>query len=444
MTIRFSDNWVGRTVDAVVHGTNFNNALGGSGTTAIERTSGSHYLTVSATAGFLKAGNPASSFIGGVAGNAGVFDGKVRMLVDISAGRNAIRLKGAGDTAPNGIQVTLNATHTSLQLSGGNGTPAKTITAPSGNFWLELEILDLAVVARVFNASDMSLHDSFSGTLLSGRSRGSYWSGLYGAASTPINSLLGSIVMDDMATGAAPPTISSVTAAKNGKNAATGSITATGADGRVYYKWYPAAGTPTVTDVMGTGTAADWTASGAFPVSVSGLLAGNSYKLAAVRRDAGLNISTLVVSSVFTTDAPLPAPTGTTTRAVSGQAVQVLYTPGPEQVDSVSVSIPPASTNPGGAVTQGPVLATFDSGLGKWVASFSGVPAGTYGEPVTLASNADNASISITGATGFSIVGLDGQPTAPDVEVSGDIPPIIVPKGGKRAWRRKLLLELAA
>ena len=264
MTVRFSENWLGRTAGAVVHGTTFNDALGGSGTTVIERSSASHYVVAAATAGLLEPGNPASAFIGGVAGDAGVSDGKVLMFVDISAGRSPIRLKGAGSTAPNGIQVTLNATHTSLQLSGGNGTPAKTIAAPAGNFWLELEILDLALVARVFNASDMSLHDSFSGTLLPSRSRGTYWSGLYGSAATPITSLLGAIVMDDMATGAAPPTISSVTAAKNGKYGATGNITATGTNGKAFYKWYPAADTPTVSDVMATGTAVDWTTAGAY------------------------------------------------------------------------------------------------------------------------------------------------------------------------------------
>jgi hypothetical protein len=73
------------------------------------------------------------------------------------------------------------------------------------------------------------------------------------------------------------------------------------------------------------------------------------------------------------------------------------------------------------------MLAAFDSGLAKWVADFSGVPAGTYGDPVTLASNADNPSVSITGATGFSIVGMDGQPTAPDTELPENmvLPPFL-------------------
>lgn len=423
MTIRFSDNWLGRTAGAVVHGTNFSNALGGSGTTAIERTSATHYLAASATAGLLGPGNPTASYIAGVAGNAGVFDGKIRMLVDISGGRNAVRVKGAGTSALGGVQVTLNATHTSLQISTGTSTPSQAVTAPPGNFWLELEVLDLSCTARLLNAGDLAVLATFTVALPSTRVRGGYWSGLYGAAATPINTLLGSVIMDDMATGAAPPTISSVTAAKNGKYAATGSITSSGTNGKVFYKWYAAADTPTAADIMSTGTTADWTSAGAIPVSTAGLTAGLSYKLAAVRRDSGLNVSTVVVSSTFTTDAPLAAPTGTASRTVSGQTVRVVYTPGAQPVASVSVSIPAAASSPGGAVAQGPTLAVFDDALDVWVAEFTAVPAGSYGPAVVLASNEDNPSVSITGAAGFSIVGMDGQPTAPDIEPPAAVAP---------------------
>ena len=444
MTILFSDDWLGRAVATDPNGAPFNNALGGVGSTTVQRTSAAHFLRTATTSGLLEPQNPTGNFIGGVIGDAGVSDGKVRMLIERSAGRSnvALRLAAIAPTTGSYVQIQLTLDHTRLRLAiGNNSSPQWTISAPAGDFILEGEIVDESAVVRIFNASDNSLFYSNTATL-AGRPRGTFWGGMYSSATTPILGKLGYIVMDDMATGATPPTISSVTAAKDGKYAATGVITANGADGHVFYKWYPAADTPTMAEVLSTGTRTAWSASGAFPVSTSGLTAGTSYKLAAVRRDAGLNKSTLVVSSSFTTDPAFAIPAGSTSRVVSGQQVTLTYTPTGGPVSSVSMSLPVASVSPGGAVAQGPFLASL---VGTdWVYVFNGVPAGSYDDPVTLASNADHASISMTGATGFSIVGMDGGPTAPDVDPPAEALPVQPPAtGGVAAWRRSLLLQLA-
>lgn len=235
------------------------------------------------------------------------------------------------------------------------------------------------------------------------------------------------------------PTLTSPTGSATGSTAAQGSVTTDIGNGTMYV----AASTADLTaqQIKDANITAPVTAAGVVNCpAVTGLTANTTgYKLQYVHV-ADVGESLVVRSEAFNTPSLLAPPAGTSATIVQGGKLIVRFTSTGGPVASATASVPVASPA-NGAVAQPPKAMVNVSG-NIWEAEFdlSAVP-GDYAAQPVLASNSDNPSVSITGTVAFSIDDATGTAEPADAI---DYPGVIVPKGGKRAWRRKLLLELAA
>lgn len=147
-----------------------------------------------------------------------------------------------------------------------------------------------------------------------------------------------------------------------------------------------------------------------FP-SITGLTASTAgYKLQYVHV-ADVGESAIVRSAAFSTPALLAPPAGSSETRMLGEKVAILFTSTGGPVASATVSIPVASPA-NGALAQGPAAMVYNATAwpGVWSCEFT-PPPGDYGAPVVLASNSDNPSVSITGATAFYIDDATGTAT---------------------------------
>lgn len=148
---------------------------------------------------------------------------------------------------------------------------------------------------------------------------------------------------------------------------------------------------------------------------INGSNSGSSPDVGAIQRSAAAPLATGTITSVVV-DGQQVSVTGTQSLAVSGSA---------SLTGSAS----------GGTVS-------LELGTGTFDADFANVSPGTYTVQVLLY-NSEGAVTSITGGS-VVINDITGSPEGPE-QTPPNYPPVIGElDGGKRAWRRKLLLELAA
>jgi hypothetical protein len=208
------------------------------------------------------------------------------------------------------------------------------------------------------------------------------------------------------------PVLTNQTGGATNSTSASGSVFTNVSGGTLYF--VASTGTPDAAAVK-AGQSQAVTASGVQSVAATGLTQSTTgYKLHYLHKRATGEESDIARTATFNTPATVAAPGGSAATAVDGQTVTITYTP-TGTVASATASLPAHGT-PNGAVTQAPLAMTLSGGV--WTAVFSAVPAGDYAAPVVLASNADNPSVSITGAAAFYIDDLSGEPEAGYVETA--------------------------
>lgn len=353
----------------------------------------------------------------------------VQLTVKIrTTGSSATKVWGGGasaTSAENGAVTAEYNTGTGALVMrykiGTNSTMplySTTVAPPAApvEFFLRLRIEPLRTCVQVLAADGATvLRDSGWQTLPADRPSGNFGGLGYYWSSTPNTIRFLAVEVDDLAIGA-KPALSAPTAKKSGKRSATGTVSTTVGSGTLYAA-VTASSTPlTANEVKAQGQAQAVTAAGVQNVTLNNVTnAGTTRYIQYAHMSTTFATSDVVVSATsFTTDPPLAAPTGTATRTLGGQSVTVSGTYD-GTVWAIAVSIPVASSSPGGAVAQSPKAAIFSDGT--YTVTFDSLPPGSYGSSVIILSNEDNPVVALS-APAFSINEIGGNPTAPGVTSS--------------------------
>lgn len=188
----------------------------------------------------------------------------------------------------------------------------------------------------------------------------------------------------------------------NGTVTLTGTTTNTPASG-------VASLTPTTTaynSAVAKGPVSITLGSGTFTVSFPDTLAGEYLPSVTLTNNGGTQAAVNEAGTVS-----VVAATGTlTSQTLDGQVVSFIGTvSGSPLSGSVQVDVSPSSTN--GGTAAGPVALTITGS--NFTGSIPLLP-GTYSAPVVRFTNARGTSLPLSGTTPVSIVGIDGNPQAPE------------------------------
>lgn len=440
----------------------WNNADGGSGSRTFAQRSASQTLVGAPSGGGITAANTT------INGHAGALSfqaprwGRIEFLVDQSGGNT--NSFGANVWANAAVSPTiyerarLNTTAIELRdyAPGTTLIGQDSYSKPAANLWLhfstdpryglEYTVKDAANSAILRAYARPVPGSSASGALPGPAAPGDWWSfGFQDSSQPQVAKFMKARLDDGQSAAPTPPTITSPGSVKTGRTTANITLSiASAVGGEIWYVLTPTNVAPADFDAMvaGLNNYQVVSANGAQTIGLTSLTAGTTYYAWILARNATRDRTAVVAAGSFTTDAPLAAPAGSTAIYVEGGKVTLVYTPTGGPVTEATGSLP-AATPANGAVTQSPTSLVF--GAAGWPGAWSYAfypPAGDYDLPVTLAKNEDYpAGVSITGATAFYIDDATGTATPAE---AADHPAVVAPKGGKRAWRRKLLLELAA
>jgi hypothetical protein len=289
---------------------------------------------------------------------------KARIKVDPSGGSSNMALWAMRDNdawnAGNGMLLLLVGDFTSLRassISAGSRTDHQslTITAPSGVFWMEVEVDTSAktLTCRILN-SDTSVRNTVTHTFTTLPSGGNFWGpGMYQNGNTGV---FDDFILDDGVSGdVTAPTLTSATATATSATTATGGVT-TDEAGPAWAVLTTSSTTPSAAQIKAgqnhTGAAASASATATLTVGVNssvfaftGLTGGGTYWEHVVQDDTATpaNTSTPITSaSSITTPTPDTTnptwPGGTTLGASNKTDTTVTLTASADATDNVAVA----------------------------------------------------------------------------------------------------------
>lgn len=288
---------------------------------------------------------------------------KARIRVDPNGGASnmclwAMRDDGAWNTGTGMLLLLVNLTSLrASSLSSGSRTDHQslTITAPTGVFWMEVEIdtTTKTLTCRILN-SDTSVRNTVSHTFTTLPSGGNFWGpGMYQDGNTGI---FDNFILDDGAAGdVTAPTLTSATATATSGTTATGGVT-TDEAGPAWAVLTTSSTTPSAAQIKAgqnhTGAAASASATATLAVGANssvfaftGLTAGQTYWEHVVQDDTATpaNTATPITSaSSITTPAPDTTdptwPGGTTLGATAKTDTTVTLTASADATDNVAVT----------------------------------------------------------------------------------------------------------
>lgn len=417
MTIIASDSYAsGLTAGQSLTGRAMDNALGGSGTR-------NYVVFTPSGVGLLGTGSGAVYGVNALA--VSLVDAPTakmaRVRRDPLAATSNMVVYGCTTNAATGERIAaLLIGGNSLRFSTFNSSGTRTdrvslaipsLPVPAGCF-IELDWRDpTALCARILN-SDGSV-----------RNETTPWNATANGYTLPIGTLVGygffqggntgnfdDFIIEDGPTFA-KPVLSSPTGSATGPNSSTGTVSTDVGNGVMY--WLDATSLPTEAAILAANSRAVTATGVQTGLTSSGLTASTTgYRRYYVHRRAeGVN-SDITQSPTFNTPAPVANPviqSVTATARGTTVTVKVRMASGSGPVTGVQITVP-AHATPEGAVTLGPLAATYDGS--DWVAVFTGAATGRYSFASATATGPDAGTDTEVAAKTLRIIPLTGTAQA--------------------------------